>query len=164
MVMSVMKSLGLRAKLNAQKCSERVYQLDDTNATQRCNTLIYRNSWFFPVIPVGRHGDCRREWTPEDTSPNRAVRIIAKPSLAGREAFPAGTVANERIRRFAVTRKASRGVGFARHAGSPESWPGLSRLVPAIHALLAELPQERRGCPRRRGPRRVTRRGVSARA
>src|SRR5882672_10491234 len=77
--------------------------------------------------PCGGHGDCRREWTPEDTSPNRAVRIIAKPSLAGREAFPAGTVANERIRRFAVTRKASRGVGFARHAGSPESWPGLSR-------------------------------------
>jgi hypothetical protein len=37
-------------------------------------------------------------------------------------------------------------------------------LVPAIHVLLAEAPQERRGCPRRRGPRRATRRGVIARA
>jgi hypothetical protein len=51
--MSVMKSLGLRAKLNAEKCSERVYQIDDTNATPRRNTLISRNSWFFPVILVG---------------------------------------------------------------------------------------------------------------
>jgi hypothetical protein len=39
----------------------------------------------------------------------------------------------------------------------------MAGLVPAIHAFLAESPQERRGCPRRRGPRRVTRRGVSAR-
>src|SRR5258708_39680612 len=28
--------------------------------------------------------------------------------------------------------------------------------VPAIHALLADAPQERRGCPRRWGPRRVS--------
>jgi hypothetical protein len=54
MVMSVMKSLGLGAKLNAQKRSERLYQLDDSNATRRRNTLISRNSWFFPVIAVGR--------------------------------------------------------------------------------------------------------------
>jgi len=40
----------------------------------------------------------------------------------------------------------------------------MAGLVPAIHVLLAEAPQERRGCPRRRGPRRVTRRGVIARA
>jgi len=49
-----MKSLGLGAKLNAQKRSERLYQLDDSNATRRRNTLISRNSWFFPVIAVGR--------------------------------------------------------------------------------------------------------------
>src|SRR5215813_6584951 len=40
----------------------------------------------------------------------------------------------------------------------------MAGLVPAIHVFLAECPQERRGCPRRRGPRRVTRRGVIARA
>jgi hypothetical protein len=34
-----MKSLGLGAKLNAQKRSERVYQIDDTNATPRRNTI-----------------------------------------------------------------------------------------------------------------------------
>jgi hypothetical protein len=53
MVMSVMKSLELCAKLNAEKRSEAVYQFDDTNATRRRNTLISRNSWFFPAIPVG---------------------------------------------------------------------------------------------------------------
>jgi len=31
----------------------------------------------------------------------------------------------------------------------------MAGLVPAIHALFAEMPQGRRGCPRRRGPRRV---------
>ena len=40
----------------------------------------------------------------------------------------------------------------------------MAGLVPAIYVLLAEAPQERRGCPRRWGPRRVTRRGVIARA
>jgi len=40
----------------------------------------------------------------------------------------------------------------------------MAGLVPAIYVLLAEAPQERRGCPRRRGPRRVTRRGVIVRA
>src|SRR5882672_5495011 len=79
MVMSVMKSLGLRAKLNAQKCSERVYQLDDTNATQRCNTLIYRNSWFFPVIPVG--GMAIAGVSGHRRTPHRIVRFESSPNL-----------------------------------------------------------------------------------
>jgi len=73
-----MKSLGLRAKLNAKKRSEPVYQLDDTNATQHCNTLISRNSWFFPVIVVG-HGDCGRDG--HRTGPHRIVPFESSSSL-----------------------------------------------------------------------------------
>src|SRR5258708_31080107 len=40
------------------------------------------------------------------------------------------------------------------HAIGPQSPPigVMAGLVPAIYVLLAEVPQERRGCPRRRGP------------
>jgi hypothetical protein len=48
--MSVMKILGLRAKL--KKRSEAVYRYDDNQRDTARNTLISRNSWFFPS-PVG---------------------------------------------------------------------------------------------------------------